>query len=168
MEIEKTDNEDLNNFPPSRRFSIEEIIGVFLMIAISLTMGIGVFFRYVLNDSLSWTEEVSRYGLVYVTFIGCSLAVRKGSHIRIDFIDLILPSRARKASKIANDVICLLFFIYMGYKAFQIIGILHTTKSTALQVPMSYVYIVIFIGFIFSAIRLISSYLFKYKQMRAK
>lgn len=159
----EVDSEESCHLESLRKFSFEEIIGVILMIAISLTMGLGVFFRYVLNDSLSWTEEVSRYGLVYVTFIGCSLAVRKRSHIRIDFIDLILPSQASKVLKIINDVICLLFFIFMGYKAYQIIGILHTTKSTALQVPMSYIYTVILIGFIFSSVRLISSYLFKNK-----
>ena len=164
MTTEKNNNKASYPLNHQGKYTLEEIIGIFLMIVISLTMGLGVFFRYVLNDSLSWTEEVSRYGLVYVTFIGCSLAIQKRSHIRIDFIDLILPVQGRIILKVINDVICLAFFIYMGYKAYQIIGILHTTKSTALQVPMSYVYVVIMIGFILSSARLISTYLFRKKR----
>src|SRR5205823_11646107 len=39
------------------------------------------FTRYVLNDSLAWTEEIARYGLMWLTFIGGAVVTRKNSHI---------------------------------------------------------------------------------------
>jgi hypothetical protein len=43
-----------------------------------------VFFRYVLNHSLFWSEELARYILVWLTFLGASVAYRRGVHPRID------------------------------------------------------------------------------------
>src|ERR1041384_2041752 len=39
------------------------------------------FTRYILNDSLSWTEEIARYGLMWLAFIGGAVVTRKKSHI---------------------------------------------------------------------------------------
>ena len=39
------------------------------------------FSRYIMNDSIAWTQEISRYLLVAVGFLGGSIAVRKNSHI---------------------------------------------------------------------------------------
>ena len=42
-----------------------------------------VFFRYVLNHSLFWSEELARYILVWLTFLGASVAYRRGVHPRV-------------------------------------------------------------------------------------
>src|SRR5262245_24684741 len=50
------------------------------------------FTRYVLNDSLAWTEEIARYGLMWVAFIGGAVVVRKNSHIAVELLANILPA----------------------------------------------------------------------------
>src|SRR5260221_12912896 len=50
-----------------------------------------VFTRYVMNDAAGWTEEIARYLLIAVTFLGGAMAVRRGTHIQGDFIYRLLP-----------------------------------------------------------------------------
>ncbi len=58
-------------------------------LAIFWTLGLTVFYqfvtRYVMNDSAAWTEEVARYVLVAVVFIGAAIGVTKNSQIQVDF-----------------------------------------------------------------------------------
>lgn len=50
-----------------------------------------VFSRYVIQDSVPWTEEVARYLLIYLTFVGAAVAVREHTHLRVDFLVVRLP-----------------------------------------------------------------------------
>jgi TRAP-type C4-dicarboxylate transport system permease small subunit len=55
-----------------------------------------VFTRYVLNLVPSWSEEVPRYMLVWITYLGAALCVRYQEHISLDIFFKLLPVRARK------------------------------------------------------------------------
>lgn len=54
-----------------------------------------VFFRYVLNDPLTWTEEVIVTIFAWMLFLGFSSGFRERMHIRIDALLLVLPPRGR-------------------------------------------------------------------------
>jgi len=55
-----------------------------------------VFTRYVLNLVPSWSEEVPRYMLVWITYLGAALCVRYQEHISLDIFFKLLPVRVRK------------------------------------------------------------------------
>ena len=66
-----------------------EALAALLMSAMCLAVFLGVVFRYALLSPLPWVEEVARLGLVWVTFVGTYLAMRRGQHIVMDtFHDL--------------------------------------------------------------------------------
>lgn len=132
----------------------EGVVGIALMIAILVIMGLGVFFRYVLNDSLTWSEELARYGLVYVTFLGCATAVRRRSHIRVNLLEEILPPGWARGLRILQDLLTLGFLAYVAVKAFEILIVLGDARSAAMQLPISYVYAAIVIGFALASLRL--------------
>jgi TRAP-type C4-dicarboxylate transport system permease small subunit len=49
--------------------------------------------RYVFNDSAAWTEEIARYELIAVVFIGAAIGVAKNNHIQVDFFYRHMPAR---------------------------------------------------------------------------
>ncbi len=68
------------------------------------------FTRYVLNDSLGWTEEIARFLLIAVTFIGSIMAVRKGSHIAVELIHRWAPPRISHWLRVAIDCLSIVFY----------------------------------------------------------
>ena len=61
----------------------EAVFMVVLMFAISIVTGLQVFSRYVLDDALSWSEEICRYMFIWMVYFGISYAIRQRRHIRI-------------------------------------------------------------------------------------
>ncbi|MGH6920280.1 MAG: TRAP transporter small permease, partial [Geminicoccaceae bacterium] len=66
-----------------------------LMGVLVVVMGVQVFFRYVLNDSLIWAEEICRYSLVLLTFLLIGAAFERGELVRFDVLTNILPERIK-------------------------------------------------------------------------
>ena len=64
---------------------------ILLMVAMTVSILVGVFYRYVLNSALTWPEELARYAMVWVTCLGASLALRYGEHVAVEFVVQKLP-----------------------------------------------------------------------------
>ena len=141
-----------------RDLAPEDAVCVALLIGVLVVMGLGVFFRYVLNDSLTWTEEISRYGLIYITYIGCATAIRRRSHIRIDVIARILPPGGQRILNVIVDLLVLIFLAFLAVTTFRIMDVLWTSRSAAVGLPINYVYAAIFLGMVASILRLIGHY----------
>ncbi len=52
---------------------------------------LGVFYRYVMQDAVSWSEEVALLGFTWTIFLAAALAVREDTHVRVSLIDSLLP-----------------------------------------------------------------------------
>ena len=72
----------------------EEAIVVALMALMSILIGVQIFMRYVMGASLSWSEELSRYFFVWLTFLGAVLTFRENSHMGIETLVMFLSRRA--------------------------------------------------------------------------
>ena len=72
------------------------------------------FTRYVLNDSLGWTEEIARFLLIGVTFIGSVMAVRKRSHIAVEFLYRWVPRAGRRVAQSVIDLITVAFYGWLA------------------------------------------------------
>jgi TRAP-type C4-dicarboxylate transport system permease small subunit len=68
-------------------------LGCTLLGGIVVIMGVQVFFRYVLNDSLIWAEEMSRYLLVWITFLFLGIAFQRGELISLSLVLRKVPRR---------------------------------------------------------------------------
>src|SRR3954464_7714412 len=81
-----------------------------------------VYTRYVLADSAGWTEEIARYFLVAVVFIGASMSVRKNNHIQVDYFYRLMPkAMGRVLSTLVSAPVCL----FLGYAVWLTWLLLH-------------------------------------------
>ncbi|UIJ72492.1 TRAP transporter small permease [Aurantimonas sp. HBX-1] len=119
------------------RWSDGLVFAVFWLLA--FVVFLQFFTRYVLNDSLGWTEEIARFLLIAVTFIGSIMAARKESHIAVELFYSYLSRRARFIAQIAVDVITLVFYAVMTWFCTQLAGRTHQ-KMVSIDVPKSSVY----------------------------
>ena len=83
--------------------SINRWIEFFLFglgLSMSIIIAVQVFCRYVLNHSLFWSEELARYLLVWLTFLGASVAYYRNVHPGIDVIYARMPNSIQKITAI--------------------------------------------------------------------
>lgn len=61
-------------------------LGCTLLALTVIVMGVEVFFRYVLNNSIIWAEEMSRYFLIWMTFLFLGIAYQRGELISLSLV----------------------------------------------------------------------------------
>jgi len=113
---------------------------VFLIVAaMVIVTTLQVVFRVVFN-ALTWSEELSRYLLVWGTFFGATLAYKRGNHIAVTFIIDFFPTRLRVWFNVFTYLLSLAFFIIVAQQGLNMITMQIFQVSPALQMPMQYVY----------------------------
>lgn len=109
------------------------------------------FTRYVLNDSLAWTEEIARYLLIGVTFLGSVMAVRKRSHIAVEFLYRWFGRPLRKALQTVVDLVSIAFYAALAWWTIELSS--RTQQSmVSIDVPKSLVYWTVAACFVFMAL----------------
>ncbi|MCW5691811.1 MAG: TRAP transporter small permease [Pseudolabrys sp.] len=99
------------------------------------------FTRYILNDSLSWTEEIARYGLMWVVFIGGAMVTRRNTHIAVELLSNVMkPGLARQVLLAAVDIVKLVFMAFLAYISVTIIERMGIQRMTVFDLSMSWVY----------------------------
>lgn len=122
-----------------------------LMVILMLTMTgatlAGVFARYVINDALTWSEEVARYSMVWLSFLGGGLVFRHGGHVAIDLlVDRIPAGFARYAVLALAQLAALAFLSVLVWYGLGLMQRGSFMTTPALRIPMSVPYAAIPIG----------------------
>ena len=111
------------------------------------------FTRYVLNDSASWTEEIARYFLIGVAFVGAAVNVRKNNHIHVDFVYRLIPRAAGRVRSTAVDLARIAFFAYCIRLTYLLITKIGSSRMAIVDLPMGLVYGVVMFGFVLMTVR---------------
>jgi len=134
-------------------YTFEAWIAFVLFWVLATTIFYQFFTRYVLNDSAAWTEEIARYLLIAMVFVGTSAMVRMQRHIHVDFLYRLVPARAGRALSTLVDAVRILFFAYATVLTGQMMTKMTNYKMTIIDLPMNVVYGVCLFGFACSTIR---------------
>ena len=126
-------------------------LGIFWLLA--LTVFYQFITRYVFNDSASWTEEIARYLLICMVFVGISAAVRTSRHIHVDFLYRLIPRQAGRILATLVDVVKTVFFAFATVLTWQMMEKMVNYKMTIIDLPMNLVYGVCMFGFACATLR---------------
>jgi TRAP-type C4-dicarboxylate transport system permease small subunit len=113
-----------------------------------------VFMRYLFLHSLSWSEEVARYLMIWVCFLGASLALKYGFHIGVEFVVNRFPEKARGWINLVAKLGMLFFLIYFTIGGFRVSWAVRDQDSPALLFSMAYAYLAAPVGGFFMMIQL--------------
>jgi TRAP-type C4-dicarboxylate transport system permease small subunit len=85
-----------------------------------LTVLLGVFFRYVLRDSLGWTEELARYLMIWAALLSISIGIKDKEHVGIQLIIRNIPLKYARIIILLVNVFILFFLSVLSYKGMYI------------------------------------------------
>ncbi|MDR3048899.1 MAG: TRAP transporter small permease [Elusimicrobiota bacterium] len=149
-------------------YLFEEGSSVIILGIICFTVLAQVLSRFVLKTPLSWTEELSRYSLIWLTFIAASLALRNDGHFTIDVIGHKLKPIYKKALKIFILLIMLIYCAVLFVTGIELLPLTHLQESPALDIHMSLVYLSVPIGFALMIIHLIVNLIKSFRELSGR
>lgn len=92
--------------------------------------------------SVSWTEEVARFLLIWIAFLGAALAFQQGRHIAVTLLRDRLPSRAGRVLAGAALLVGIAFLVALAVIGWRYTAMQSFQKSPSLRLQMTYVYAV--------------------------
>ncbi len=122
---------------------LEKLLNIFMAAALGfmviLVFG-NVILRYLFNSGITWSEEMSRYLFVWLTFLGAIGAFKSKEHLGVDMLVRRLPRGAKKAVLVVSDLLMLfvLFLVMEGSWKMTVINM--DSKAPATGLPLSFVY----------------------------
>ena len=116
----------------------------FLLMAMSVTVFGNVVCRYFLDFSLGWYEEISRFLLIWIVFLGAIIALIRGDHLAIDLLSFALPPRANRMLVVLVDVLVLvsLAIMFQGAWDMAIDSLRSGWVASSVPIPYGCVYMV--------------------------
>lgn len=137
-----------------------EIFGSVLLAVMILVVLYQVFTRTVLNSPNTITEELVRFGLVWLSMLASAYVVGKRSHLAVTMLSDNLSGSKKRLLEIVVQVLFLLFaaviMVFGGWKA---VTVTMGQISPSLSIPMGYVYLAVpvsgVIMFIYSLLNLL-------------
>ncbi len=137
---------------------LEEWILVFTYTAMLIIATAQILFRYVINYSISWSQDLLTYMLIWSVFIGISLAVRERKHIKVELALVLLPDRYQFHLQVFSNAVFILFCGILTYfssaKIYKLIFV-NPQISESTGLPMWVVQLAVPVGFLLSIYRLV-------------
>ena len=128
---------------------IEYFLVAVMIAVMAIVNFLQVVFRYVIEGSLPWSEELLRFLFVWTTFLGAGIGVRKGAHLGLTIIVNNLPPKLKKFVVFINYLICIVFSAIIGMLGLSIVSMQaeFNVRSSAMVLPMYWISLAIPVSF---------------------
>lgn len=122
------------------------IAGVFLMLMTAIVMA-QVFFRYGLNNSLSWTEELSKTLMVWTAFLVAPWAYRHGANVSIDLFREAMPALVQRVLQLFLTLVILWIVAVFFRESLEFVARGMQSMSATLPVRTGLFYLIVPVSF---------------------
>jgi TRAP-type C4-dicarboxylate transport system permease small subunit len=116
-----------------------------------------VFFRYVLNSSLSWSEEAARYLFIWAALLGFSSSVEAGRLFRFEMLAARLPPAGRRVCAALFACAAVAFIGVLVFNGGLLVAHTASQSSPAMEMPMAIAYAALPVGGILMAIHFLAA-----------
>jgi len=133
--------------------AIELAIGAVALLLIFFLVLVQAGQRYLPFDGWSWTGELARFSLVWLTFVVAGVLVTTDSHIAIEMIDMVQSPLVRRVVRVISCLVVAAIGVGLSAEAWELTQSQGLLKSPAMRMPMSWLYGISLIGFVSTTIR---------------
>jgi len=126
-----------------KTFAFLSMAGIGLMLIIIFLQVIS---RYFFGYTASYSEELSRYLFVWVTFLSLPVVSRQGGHMVVGLLLERFTGEKLRRLKIAGCICSMAFLAIMVWQGIRMVQLSVWQTSPAMEIPMSYMYISIPLG----------------------
>lgn len=99
--------------------NLERWVMFLLLAGMTLVLGIQIFCRFVLNNSLTWSEELARFMFIWSTFLSIGFCLKEGISLKIDTLISLFPKKVQAVILLLGDVVMTVFFLYLLPSAWE-------------------------------------------------
>ena len=119
--------------------AVGKYLSLTLIGLMTLVIIVQVFFRYVLNNALPWSEEVARYMMIWMVFLVAPIAYRRGLNVAIEIFPGLFSPRWRAALMVVINVLVIAALVRLLMESPGVLD--RATRITAQTIPIEMVYI---------------------------
>ena len=123
--------------------SFGKYVLVLAVLAILVTCTAQVIARFVFNSSIRWSNEISRYLLCYITFVGAFVLVREKKFITVDVLETKISSQARPYYEVVMELLMISYAIVLVIYGNELALKNAHQRSSTLHIPKDILYMVI-------------------------
>lgn len=114
----------------------------------------GVIARYVMNNPFAWTEEASRFLMIWMVLIGMSVVTRNREDLCVEFLVIKFPVMLQRFIKLVNEILIMVFLYILTVKGFQMAVNAKMQIVPSLGITMFYPLLCISVGGLLTMIQL--------------
>ncbi|WP_221930842.1 TRAP transporter small permease [Telmatospirillum sp. J64-1] len=140
-----------------RSRTIEEWLGALLMTVVVALLGWQVGLRFIMNQSLSWLEEVARFAFVWAVYFGFIIAAEKDRHIRVSLHIGLMPPFWQKVMLTLADLVWLVFNGVVVWYGAEFVASMFDFPfiSQTTGINLAWVQMIVPLGFALMSVRII-------------
>jgi TRAP-type C4-dicarboxylate transport system permease small subunit len=123
-----------------------EVVIIFLFVVLVSAVFLQVVARYAFNSPPSWTEELARYCQVWIIILASSICIQKGSHLAVDYLSHKFPPFLSRFIQILISILMAVYVAVVTVFGWRLMLVGHYQVSPAMQINMSYIYVIFPLG----------------------
>jgi TRAP-type C4-dicarboxylate transport system permease small subunit len=119
----------------------QSLIGLSLLVFVVMlgAVLVQIVARYALESSPAWTEEITRFMLIYLVALSVGSCAYRRELVNVDIVINMLPPQARRWMQMAIDLLIAVFFMIFAYFVNAFLAFQAMQQATTLPLPMSYI-----------------------------
>ncbi len=123
-----------------RAVAVESLLAGSLVFTVFVVVLLQVVMRYVFQRPNPWSEELSRFGFIWLSMLGAALAVELRTHFVFDQLVARLTPKLRMLVRICSTAFVAAMAIGLIVFGIELVDLASSQRSPALNLPVSWIY----------------------------